>query len=185
MKRKINAVIIHCAATPNGKAFTVADIDRMHKARGFKRDSQAARSFNSDNRHVGYHYVIEVDGNVSPGRHIEEIGAHVQGSNARSIGICMVGTDKFTPPQWQSLRNVVVALAGTIQGRAIMQVETAILAYADMHISLKGHRDHSPDLNGDGKISRNEWLKVCPGFEVKDWVAGDMLPLEGHIHVPE
>jgi N-acetyl-anhydromuramyl-L-alanine amidase AmpD len=27
-----------------------------------------------------------------------------------------------------------------------------------------GHRDLSPDLNGDGKITPNEWVKLCPCF---------------------
>ena len=30
--RKINEIIIHCSATPEGKDYTVADIDRWHKA---------------------------------------------------------------------------------------------------------------------------------------------------------
>ena len=34
--RKISEIIVHCAATPEGKAFTVADIDAWHKKRGFR-----------------------------------------------------------------------------------------------------------------------------------------------------
>ena len=34
--REIKEIIIHCAATPEGKNFTVKDIDVWHKARGFK-----------------------------------------------------------------------------------------------------------------------------------------------------
>jgi hypothetical protein len=30
-----------------------------------------------------------------------------------------------------------------------------------------GHRDLSPDLNGDGVISPEKWLKACPCFDVK------------------
>lgn len=181
MRRKINAIILHCAATPNGKAFTAADIDRMHKARGFKRDSQAVRNFNPELKHIGYHYVIEIDGNVSTGRHVEEIGAHVQGSNAKSIGICIIGTDKFTRAQWESLRNTVIATAGMIKNTAIMEVDTALSAYKDMGISVKGHRDFSPDLNGDGIIQRNEWIKNCPCFDVSKWLKAGMLPVEGCI----
>lgn len=181
MKRKLNAIVIHCAATPNGKAFTAADIDRMHKARGFKRGSQSVRSFNPELKHIGYHYVIEIDGNVASGRHVEEIGAHVQGSNAKSIGICLIGTDKFTRAQWESLRNTVIATAGMIKNTAIMEVDSALSAYKDMGISVKGHRDFSPDLNGDGQITRNEWIKICPGFSVDDWKRDHMLPVEGHV----
>lgn len=30
-----------------------------------------------------------------------------------------------------------------------------------------GHRDLSPDLNGDGVIEPEEWVKECPCFEVR------------------
>ena len=30
-----------------------------------------------------------------------------------------------------------------------------------------GHRDASPDKNGDGKITKNEWIKECPCFDAK------------------
>ena len=32
-----------------------------------------------------------------------------------------------------------------------------------------GHRDLSPDRNGDGEITRSEWLKACPCFSVKEF----------------
>lgn len=75
--RKIDKIIIHCAATPKGKPFTVADIDRWHRQRGF--------------RCIGYHYVIYLDGSIHKGRPVEQIGAHCTGQNARSIGICYIG----------------------------------------------------------------------------------------------
>jgi hypothetical protein len=34
--------------------------------------------------------------------------------------------------------------------------------------AIKGHRDFSKDLNGNGKIDKNEWIKACPCFEVSD-----------------
>ena len=75
--RIITEIIIHCSATPEGKPFTVADIDRWHRQRGF--------------RCIGYHFVIYLNGSVHAGRPITESGAHCQGHNAHSIGICYVG----------------------------------------------------------------------------------------------
>jgi len=139
--RTIRHIIIHCSATPNGDArFTLEDIDRMHRERGWRK--------------VGYHYVIECDGLVRVGRQEEEIGAHVEGQNANSIGVCMIGTDAFSAAQWQSLKRLVAEL----QDR-----------YPDADV--KGHRDYSPDLDGDGIIEPREWLKLCPGFAVKDWLS--------------
>ena len=75
--RKIDKILVHCAATPEGKDFTVEDIDKWHRARGFKK--------------IGYHFVIYNDGSVHKGRDIEEIGAHCTNHNSRSIGICYIG----------------------------------------------------------------------------------------------
>lgn len=75
--RKIDEILVHCAATPEGKDFTVEDIDKWHKARGFKK--------------IGYHFVIYNDGSIHRGRDIEEVGAHCTGHNSRSIGICYIG----------------------------------------------------------------------------------------------
>lgn len=75
--RKINRIIIHCAATPEDKNFTVEDINRWHKERGFIK--------------IGYHYVIYIDGSIHKGRELEEVGAHCTGYNRDSIGICYIG----------------------------------------------------------------------------------------------
>jgi N-acetylmuramoyl-L-alanine amidase len=75
--RKINKIILHCAATCEGQQFTTNDIDRWHKQRGFNK--------------IGYHFVIYLDGSVHKGRDIAEIGAHCLGQNANSIGICYIG----------------------------------------------------------------------------------------------
>lgn len=75
--RYIDEIINHCAATPEGKNFTVADIRAWHKARGW-----------SD---VGYHYIIYRDGRVMLGRPIGQIGAHVAGHNTGTIGVCYIG----------------------------------------------------------------------------------------------
>jgi N-acetylmuramoyl-L-alanine amidase len=172
MKRLIKHIIIHCAATPNGKDFKAADIDAMHKARGFNRSTQAIRAFNQNLKHIGYHAIIEIDGNIALGRALEEVGAHVQGSNAHSIGICMIGTDEFADAQYASLKQFLITLACKISGKSYTTIGQALAAFKAMDIQVKGHRDYSPDKNGDGQITRNEWLKICPGFDVAAWLKG-------------
>lgn len=81
--RKITEIIVHCSATPEGQNFTVEDIDRWHKQKGWQG--------------IGYHYVIYLDGSVHKGRNEEVIGAHCLGHNAYSIGVCYIGgLDKWT-----------------------------------------------------------------------------------------
>lgn len=95
-------IIIHCAATPEGKDFTVADITRWHKARGF--------------RTIGYHYVIYRDGSIHTGRAETEVGAHCLGHNSKAIGIRYIGgcatdgktpKDTRTPAQRTALRQLI------------------------------------------------------------------------------
>lgn len=75
--REIKEIIVHCAATPEYKNFTVEDIDRWHKERGFNC--------------IGYHYVIYLDGSIHIGRDLNKTGAHCTGHNSKSIGICYIG----------------------------------------------------------------------------------------------
>lgn len=76
-KRDIKEIIVHCSATPEGRNFTVSDIKKWHLARGF-----------SD---IGYHYVIYLDGSINKGRDESKVGAHCEGHNTNSIGVCYVG----------------------------------------------------------------------------------------------
>ena len=86
--RKIDEIILHCTATPEGEEFSNAQIKASHLARGF-----------SD---IGYHYVIGLNGEVRPGRAEAIAGAHCTGHNTRSIGVCYVGgCPKRTTPNWQ------------------------------------------------------------------------------------
>jgi len=170
MKRAIKHIIIHCAATPNLKDIKATAIDAMHSIRGFKRNRDAISKFNPSMRSIGYHYVIELDGNIAFGRALEEVGAHVHGSNANSIGVCMIGTDKFSDAQWASLKQILITIACKLSGKSLTTISQAKKEFADIGVSVKGHRDYSPDLNGDGQITRNEWLKVCPGFSVEEWL---------------
>ncbi len=101
----INQIIIHCSATPNGEDWRISDIDDWHKERGFRRDPRMGQLlFGSPFNHVGYHDVIHVDGVTVQGRSLLEVGAHTIGQNANSIGICLIGTNKFTLAQWEALK---------------------------------------------------------------------------------
>lgn len=46
---------------------------------------------------IGYHWVIEADGSLMPGRGEDVIGAHAGGFNDRSVGICVTGHGDFAP----------------------------------------------------------------------------------------
>ncbi len=162
----IKNIIIHCSATENGvslaefgKCTAAEKIDAWHKARGFHRNLGSIRRFNNKLKYIGYHFVIDTDGYTESGREIGEIGAHARGYNRDSVGICLVGglengkggvySGKYTVQQWQALRNLLERLYDI-----------------NPNANLLGHRDLSPDLNGYGKITPNEFMKTCPCFDV-------------------
>lgn len=112
--RNINKIIIHCSATPEGRETTVMDIKKWHLARGFT--------------DIGYHYVIYLDGSVHKGRIDGVPGAHTQGHNSNSIGICYIGgmdkdnkkaKDTRTQAQKTALINLVAELKSKYPGATV------------------------------------------------------------------
>lgn len=108
---KIDTLILHCSDSSWGNAAVITD---WHKQRGW--------------RTIGYHYVIcngkmsarsayepGKDGLIEAGRSLdnndvidaEEVGAHARGLNTHSIGICLIGVNKFTIRQFESLIYLV------------------------------------------------------------------------------
>lgn len=77
MARRIDQIVVHCAATPPDVDVGVEEIREWHLERGFN--------------DVGYHYVIRRDGYVEDGRPVSKAGAHAKGYNHFSIGVCLVG----------------------------------------------------------------------------------------------
>ena len=158
-KEEIDAIIVHCSATKEGRAFDWRDIDRMHVERGFQC--------------IGYNYVITLDGQVQIGRSLQIPGAHCntkgfsgKSYNRHSIGICYIGgldaqgkaKDTRTPEQKKALRELIAKLVKEYPIKEIL-----------------GHRDTSPDLNGDRIVEPFEWIKQCPCFNAKDEYQ-DLLP---------
>lgn len=145
--RKIDSIIVHCSATKVGQDFTAANVDRWHRERGFNG--------------IGYHYIIRLDGKIEKGRDVSLPGAHCKGWNERSIGICYIGgvdknghpMDTRTNAQKRVLYQLIMDL----------QKEYGIL-------QVLGHRDTSPDLNGDGVIEPCEYMKACPCFSMKEFM---------------
>lgn len=140
-RRRIDGIVIHCTATKPGVDLNVDDVRKIHKAQGWA--------------DIGYHYLVRLDGRIEAGRDVDIIGAHVSGHNAHTIGVCYVGGldstgkpyDTRTPNQKHSLLNLLKMLRAAYPGAII-----------------KGHRDYSPDRNGNGTIEPSEWIKSCPCF---------------------
>jgi len=148
----IDAIVIHCSATREGQDVKASDIDKWHKERGFKM--------------IGYNYVIDLDGTIEMGRPLSMDGAHcstagVSGKsyNKHSIGICYVGgLDCFGNPKDTRTRAQKITMNWLVHD---------LLADFPNIVEVIGHRDASPDVNHDGKVTQNEWIKLCPSFDVR------------------
>lgn len=141
----VRLLVIHCLDVPNGRPTTVADVDRWHRERGFAG--------------IGYHHVIYLDGSVHDGRPHAQVGAHAKGWNTGSLGIALVGRDRYTADQWGALGRLVRRLADAYQ------------------IPLRVPRFHQGEVAGVcGHRDLPLVSKVCPGFSVGDWLAQDMRP---------
>jgi len=73
--RSIKKIVVHHSASP--PETTVEEIDAWHKARGWWG--------------IGYHYVVDHNGEIQEGRPLKKPGAHTKGHNRKSIGICVTG----------------------------------------------------------------------------------------------
>lgn len=150
--RQIDEIIIHCSATPAqwmdgaGVEAKRDEIRRWHvQERGW-----------SD---IGYHAVIDRDGRIAAGRDYDRAGAHAQGHNKTTLGVCLIGgagslpTDKFadhfTPEQDKALRQWIDD----------MQADLPAIT------RISGHNEYA--------------AKACPGFQVAEWLAEKPKPQPG------
>lgn len=136
--RKIKYIAVHCTA--GSQKSTVNDLLAEFRKKGWKAP--------------GYHYVITADGKIHQLLDTEKVSNGVKGYNSVTVNIAytggMDGVDNRTDEQKKSL----VVLLKLLRKR-----------YPD--VVIQGHRDFSPDRNGNGKIEKHEWIKKCPGFDAK------------------
>jgi len=131
--RKIDLIIIHCSATSEKQDIGAAEIKKWHLARGWK--------------DIGYHHIIRRNGVIEAGRSEAITGAHTEGHNSNSIGVCLVGgidrtgkaVSNFTPVQWASLINLIRTLKSKYP-----------------NATIHGHREYAN--------------KDCPSFDVQEWL---------------
>lgn len=140
----IRYIVVHCSATRSTVDYPETQLEQDHKARGFKR--------------AGYHFYIRKSGSIIPLRPLDEVGAHVRGHNSHSWGVCYEGgldatgqpADTRTEAQRRALRLLLIRLHRLAPKSIIL-----------------GHRDLSPDRDGDGEVEPHEWIKMCPCFDAR------------------
>ena len=141
--RNIKYIAVHCTASH--QSMTIEGLKQEFKRKGWV--------------NPGYHYVVSPDGKITQLLDEDKVSNGVKGFNSVSINVAYIGgidtngkpTDNRTTAQKASLRSLLKMLH--------KKYPTAV---------IQGHRDFSPDLNKDGKIMPNEWMKACPCFNAKE-----------------
>lgn len=131
--RVINEIIVHCSATKPSMNIGADWIRKVHVQQNKWRD-------------IGYHFIIRRNGTVEAGRPVDQVGAHCEGHNLETIGICMVGglsetgraENNFTPEQFSAVQLLI---------HSLVKQYPAI-------VKLSGHNDYAN--------------KACPCFNVHD-----------------
>lgn len=141
--RTIKYIAVHCTASH--QSMTIEGLKQEFKRKGWV--------------NPGYHYVVSPDGKLTQLLDEDKVSNGVKGFNSVLINVAYIGgidatgkpVDNRTPAQKSSLLSLVKLLHRKYPAAVI-----------------QGHRDFSPDLNNDGKITPNEWMKVCPCFNARE-----------------
>lgn len=142
--RKIDKIIIHCTASSSRMNNRFKDVVAFHKGSPKKKfwwnnRWELGRGF----RDIGYHKYIDPQGVLWNGRPVETIGAHCEGENAHSIGICLGGLDEFRPEQFNTLKAVLINLCANFSLNPLTDVYP--------------HNHFNPQ-------------KSCPNFDLREWL---------------
>lgn len=141
--RRIDLIVVHSTGTLWNTS--IETIQKNWKKQGWKRP--------------GYHYVVDWEGDTCRLAEDAEITYGAKGYNAHAIHLAYIGgvdaKGQYAPPvtveQYAGLRRMLKCLQQRYPNAKVC-----------------GHRDLSPDLDGDGCVEPHEWIKQCPCFEVRD-----------------
>jgi len=132
LKNNIKLLVVHCSDTDNKNKINAMDIHKMHLSFGWNG--------------IGYHKVILRCGTIENGRPEYWAGAHVKGKNNISLGVCLIGKNKFTNKQFISLEKI-----------------------------LKNWKSLYPKAEILGHCDTGKTVKTCPNFNVRDWLQNKNL----------
>lgn len=102
--RKVDTVFVHCTASDRPEHDDVSVIRNWHLRQGW-----------SD---VGYHFVINKNGTIQPGRSLERAPAAQKGFNTGTIAVALHGLleDNFTHAQTAALQALADSIAASCVG---------------------------------------------------------------------
>ena len=113
---------------------------------------------------VGYHYIIEPNGDVYEGRYLSKKGSHVEAANTGKIGILVTGDFETEGVEGTLLGGVPTSSQLT---RAVHLINVLKASFPTLK-KLGGHRDYKPTTVCPG----NELYKLIPGLRAQTSLGG-------------
>lgn len=138
-----NRIILHNA---DAKKCSAADIHRWHKERGWSG--------------MGYHFLVRKDGTIERGRPEDTVGAHAQGYNSDSIGVCFEGafmTEKMGQTQVNAGRELISYLKNKY---GISKVQK----HKDVNPTNCPGANFPFDTIVNGKVKTDRWVQDNSGW---------------------
>jgi N-acetylmuramoyl-L-alanine amidase len=151
--RKIDQIFIHCSAGHS-------DLE------GVKRWWHGAKPNGMGWKTGGYHKWVDYDGLITDVYPLATVTNGVRDRNSNSVHICYRGGVQKKNVRVAEDTRTEMQKVGLLE--AIREVLEELKRYQDItKIKILGHRDASPDKNGNGVIDPWERIKDCPSFEAK------------------
>lgn len=148
--RDLDEIVVHCAAT-KPSWFSGAKLrEKIAEIRKWHINRQPPF------RDIGYHFIIDTNGERGYGRPVEEAGAHVPAKNATGIAICLIGGFDSRPTD-QFLQHYTAA-----QDKALRELIAELRQKYPTIKRVSGHNEYTDK-------------KACPGFHVPTWYAAKPL----------
>lgn len=143
--RQIKYLVVHCTATP--QTATIGQIKQAWQRIGW--------------RQPGYHYLITPDGVIHKLLEESEVSNGVKGYNSVSLHISYIGGIETRSGKQVAVDNRTAAQRISIE-RLLRELRARY-----PNAMILGHRDLSPDRNGNGVVDPWERIKECPSYDAK------------------
>lgn len=119
---------------------------------------------------IAYHYYVRTDGSIYRGRPETKTGAHTQGYNQRSIGICFEGNfdeDTMNPAQLKAGRELIADIGRRYPGIRVCRhgdlCSTSCPGENFPFEALTAEKKQPPDspMNGRRRPAGEPWSRDC------------------------
>lgn len=124
----------------------------------------------------GYHFVHDLDGTAHPIWPIHLPSNGVKGFNDETVNISYIGG--VDPDDYSIAKDTRTVDQKLSILTNIKEVLTELKKHQPISdIIIQGHRDFSPDQNGNGVIDPWERIKECPSFDAKkeySWITKNL-----------